>query len=77
MTWEGVVTNYYKKYFKELEISNSIETYIQTIVLIKMLESISFDYRREDLIQSESPPRPAKAGVEEEILRDTGTHPAN
>ena len=77
MTWEGVVTNYRKKYSKELKISDSIEAYIHTIVLKKTLESISFDYRREDLIQSESPSRPAKVDVEDEILRNTGTQPAN
>ena len=54
MTWVGVVTNHHKKYSKELRISNYIKAYIQTIVL-KDVESISFNYRSEDLIQSESP----------------------
>ena len=65
--WEGVVTNYHKNNSKCK--SDSIGAYIQAIVL----ESISFDYRREDLTQSENPPRLAKVDVEEETLRDTGT----
>ena len=46
MTWEGVVTNYQKKYNKEIGIQPKIEAYIQSIVLKKTLESISLDRRR-------------------------------
>ena len=46
MTWDGIVTSYHKKYSREIGISDSVEAYIQTIVLKKTLESISFDYRR-------------------------------
>ncbi|KAI4291403.1 hypothetical protein PAPHI01_0677 [Pancytospora philotis] len=46
MTWDGVVTKYHRKYSKEIGLTDSIEAYIQTIVLKKTLESISFDYRR-------------------------------
>ncbi|KAI4290998.1 hypothetical protein PAPHI01_0272 [Pancytospora philotis] len=46
MTWDGVVTKYHRKYSKEIGITDSIEAYIQMIVLKKTLESISFDYRR-------------------------------
>ena len=47
MTWDGLVTKYHKKYIKELDITNNIEAYIQSKVLKKTLESISFEHRRE------------------------------
>lgn len=46
MTWDGVVTNYHKRYIKELEIQPSLEAYIQSVVLKKTLESISLERRR-------------------------------
>ncbi|KAI5169264.1 hypothetical protein PAEPH01_0570 [Pancytospora epiphaga] len=30
MTWDGVVTNYHKQYSREIGLTNSVETYIQT-----------------------------------------------
>jgi hypothetical protein len=45
LTW-GVVTRYHDKYRRNLEISNRIEAYIQSLVLKKTLESISLDFRR-------------------------------
>ena len=47
LTWDGVVTKYHRKYSHEIGITDSVEAYIQTIVLKKTLESISFDYRRQ------------------------------
>ena len=47
MTWDGLVTKHHKKYNKVLDITNSIEAYIQSKVLKKTLESISFEHRRE------------------------------
>ena len=46
MTWDGMVTNYHRNHLKEIGIADSVEAYIQTIVLKKTLESISFEYRR-------------------------------
>jgi hypothetical protein len=46
LTWDGVVTRYHDKYRRNLEISNRIEAYIQSLVLKKTLESISIDFRR-------------------------------
>ena len=46
MTWDGVVTNFHRRYAKEIGITDAIEAYIQAVVLKKTLESISFDYRR-------------------------------
>ncbi|KAI5170899.1 hypothetical protein PAEPH01_1535 [Pancytospora epiphaga] len=43
MTWDVVVTNYHRRYLKDIETT---ESYIQTIVLKKTLENISFEYRR-------------------------------
>jgi hypothetical protein len=31
--WDGMVTQYHKKYLKELEIANQIEAYLQTLGL--------------------------------------------
>ena len=46
MTWEGLVTKYHKRYMKEIGIETKTEAYIQSIVLKKTLESISFERRR-------------------------------
>ncbi|KAI5175607.1 hypothetical protein PAEPH01_2175 [Pancytospora epiphaga] len=45
MTWDSVVTNYHKQYLRKIELANSVKAYIQTIVLKKTLESISFKYQ--------------------------------
>ncbi|TBU05875.1 hypothetical protein CWI36_0560p0010, partial [Hamiltosporidium magnivora] len=46
MTWDGIVTKYHKSHLKRLEIPNNVEAYIQSIVLKKTVETISFDRRR-------------------------------
>ena len=46
MTWDGIVTSYHKRYSREIGLADSVEAYIQTIVLKKTLESISFEHRR-------------------------------
>ena len=46
MTWEGLVTKYHKKYRSEIGIQPKTEAYIQSLVLKKTLESISFERRR-------------------------------
>ncbi len=46
MTWDGCVTTYHKKHISSLGLSVSTESYIQTRVLKKTLESISLDFRR-------------------------------
>jgi hypothetical protein len=46
ITWDGVVTKYYKRYIKELEVTNQIEAYIQTLGLRKTFELISLERRR-------------------------------
>ena len=46
MTWEGLVTKYHKKHRDEIGISLKTEAYIQSLVLKKTFESISFDRRR-------------------------------
>jgi hypothetical protein len=55
MTWDGVVTTYHKKYLKQLEVTPNIEAYIQSRVLKKTLETISFEHRRgiEDGLEKE------------------------
>ena len=63
MTWDGVVTNYHRRYMKEIGLSDSIEAYIQSIVLKKTLESVSFDYRR-GATESAAPETPACEGEE-------------
>ena len=46
MTWNGVVTKYHKKHSKEIDLQPELKAYIQTVVLKKTLESISFERRR-------------------------------
>ncbi|TBT96840.1 hypothetical protein CWI37_2700p0010, partial [Hamiltosporidium tvaerminnensis] len=46
MTWDGIVTKYHKSHLKRLEILMNVEAYIQSIVLKKTVETISFDRRR-------------------------------
>ncbi|KAF7684427.1 hypothetical protein TCON_0390, partial [Astathelohania contejeani] len=46
MTWDGVVTKYHRNYLKELNITTTIEAYIQSAVLKKTLETIALEYRR-------------------------------
>ena len=46
MTWDGIVSNYHKKYLKDLGVTNNIEAYIQSRVLKKTLETVSFEFRR-------------------------------
>ncbi|TBT98324.1 hypothetical protein CWI36_2438p0010 [Hamiltosporidium magnivora] len=46
MTWDGIVTKYYKTYVKRLQIPMNVEAYIQFIVLKKTVETISFDRLR-------------------------------
>ena len=46
LTWEGLVTKYHKKHRSEIGINTKTEAYIQSLVLKKTLESISFDRRR-------------------------------
>ncbi|TBU11242.1 hypothetical protein CWI38_1307p0020 [Hamiltosporidium tvaerminnensis] len=46
MTWDGIVTKYHKSHLKRLEIPMNVEAYIQSIVLKKTVEPISFDRRR-------------------------------
>ncbi|KAI5175107.1 hypothetical protein PAEPH01_2116 [Pancytospora epiphaga] len=47
ITWDGVVTKYHRRHLKDIGMTESIESYIQTILLKKTLESISFEYRRD------------------------------
>ncbi|KAL4721565.1 hypothetical protein ACJJTC_000393 [Scirpophaga incertulas] len=45
ITWDGLVTKYHKKYRKKIGIQPKTEAYIQSLVLKKTLESISFERR--------------------------------
>ena len=46
MTWDGIVSTYHKKYTEIINIPYTTEAYIQTRVLKKTLESVSFERRR-------------------------------
>ena len=46
MTWDGVVTKCHKKYVRELELPSNVEAYIQSRVLRRTLEAVSFEARR-------------------------------
>ena len=62
LTWDGVVTTFHDAHRRRIGISSRIEAYIQSLVLKKTLESISFSYRREGDIESEgtSPEKESK-----------------
>ena len=46
MTRYGVVLTYHKKYMESIGIPQNVEAYIQTWVLKKILEIVSFERRR-------------------------------
>ncbi|KAM0679083.1 hypothetical protein BDAP_000463 [Binucleata daphniae] len=46
MTWDGIVTKCHKKYVADIGIQPKTEAYIQSLVLRKTLESLSFEKRR-------------------------------
>ncbi|KAM0676700.1 hypothetical protein BDAP_001037 [Binucleata daphniae] len=46
MTWDGIVTKCHKKYVADIVIQPKTEAYIQSLVLRKTLESLSFEKRR-------------------------------
>ncbi|KAK1349277.1 hypothetical protein LUQ84_001458 [Hamiltosporidium tvaerminnensis] len=46
MTWDGIVTKYHRLHLKRLEILMNVEAQIQSIVLKKTVETISFVRRR-------------------------------
>jgi hypothetical protein len=46
MTWDGVVTNFHRRYRNDLGITPAIEAYIQSRVLKTTLGAISFEKRR-------------------------------
>ncbi|TBU20668.1 hypothetical protein CWI38_0037p0020 [Hamiltosporidium tvaerminnensis] len=47
MTWDGIVTKYYKTYVRRLQIPMNVEAYIQFIVLKKTRASLSVILRAE------------------------------
>ena len=46
MTWDGIVTKYHKKYVHKLGIQPNVEAYMQSRVIKRTLESVSFEARR-------------------------------
>ena len=49
MTWDGLVTNHFKRYMKMLEINEKIQAYMQTVVLKRTCESILIDCRQNEI----------------------------
>lgn len=45
MTWDGLVTKHFKAYMKQIDVSDKLVSYIQTVVLKRTLESILIDSR--------------------------------
>ena len=50
LSWDGLVTKYYKKYMKNLDIKKQIQAYIQNIVLKRTGESLLIDFRKDCLM---------------------------
>lgn len=46
MTWKGLVINYHNTYYKNICKITVIEAYIQSIILKKTIESVSFKRKR-------------------------------
>ena len=46
ITWEGVVSKHHQRHVQALCLSARIEAYIQSCVIKKTLESISYEHRR-------------------------------
>ena len=46
ITWDGLVTQYHRKYVSLLGIPRPTEGYIQSIIMKRTLENISLEYRR-------------------------------
>ena len=65
----GIVTKFHKSYAKEIGLTTKIESYIQFIVLKKTLESISYDYRRDDYSKR---PRCSSHGRDERLWPHRG-----
>lgn len=51
ITWDGIVTKYHKKHVGKIGIDNKTRAYIQSTILKKTFESISFDYRRNNTLK--------------------------
>ncbi|KAI5173819.1 hypothetical protein PAEPH01_2043 [Pancytospora epiphaga] len=67
MTWDGVVTKYHRRHSKDIGITESVESYIQTIVFKKTLESISFEYRRGAERLDETEDKPVQSREQEHV----------
>ena len=48
MTWDGLVTKYFKKHIEKLEINEKVVSYIQTQVIKRTMESVLMDCRAQD-----------------------------
>jgi len=72
MTWDGIVTIYHKKYIKELGVPLNVEAYIQSRVLKKTLESISFD-RRRNLVEGNDFEEEVEEAVKRLSIAETGS----
>ncbi|KAM0675900.1 hypothetical protein GVAV_000677 [Gurleya vavrai] len=46
LTWDGFVTNWYKKHIEKIGLDKIVQAYIQTTVLKRILESVCFDFKR-------------------------------
>lgn len=46
MTWDGLVTRHFKGYMKQLEVTDRLMAYVQSVVLKRTCQSILEDCRR-------------------------------
>jgi hypothetical protein len=47
LTWDGLVTRYFQRYMRQLQVSDKLQAYIQTVVLKRTCESILIDCQKE------------------------------
>ena len=72
--WDGLVTKYYKKYMKSLDIKKQIQAYIQSIVLKRTGESLLIDFRK-DCLMAEWLDEDIERYISEIELLNSLTHP--
>ena len=68
LTWDGIVTNYYKNYFKKLKVPENIQAYIQFRVLKKTSEIIISTTTRERMDETTFRIAVEEAKVEDNVV---------
>ncbi|XP_029655769.1 uncharacterized protein LOC115229584 [Octopus sinensis] len=71
LTWDGVVSRYFKNYMDKLSIEKATRTYIQSVVLKRTLESMVVEHRHGVRVSAEEYASAAYQLAEVACCRDT------